>query len=286
MMKKFRVMLAVGLALVVAGCSFPSVGPTEKGKMVSPSGYSQDILQTGKHFKWFWQDLIRLDTSTQIANERVEDVVMSDRLMMSFNVQFRTRIHGNDSVLNAMFSDIKPEKNEITLSQVYNTYGKRTIHQVARAVLSQYSVDDVLRNYESIGNELHQRVTETLAREGSPLEVSNVVLGKPEPPASVMAVIQATEERREQEALEQASQAIEVVKRQNAIVLAELDREKKVIEAETLRDQNLIVAEGLSDALLEFRRLETMEKLGDSGSTIFYPYSDAGNVGLQNRIFR
>lgn len=274
------------MALALSGCGFPSVGPTEKGKMLSPSGYSPEVLNSGKHFKWWWHDLIILDTSTQVANERVEDVVMSDRLLMNFTVQFRTRIAGTPEVINAMFSDIKPVDGEVTLTQVYNTYGKRTVHKVARSVLSQYSVNDVLRNYEAIGNELHRRVTEELASEGSPLEVSNVVLGKPEPPASIMAVIQAVEERREQEAIEEANQAIETVKRQNAIVLAELDREKKIIESETLRDQNKIVAEGLSEALLEFRRLETMERLSESGSTIFYPYSDSGSVGLQNRIYK
>lgn len=273
------------IVLTVGGCGWSGVGPTERGKVLSPSGYSPDIKESGRHFLWFWQDMIKLDTSTQVADERIEDVVMSDRLMMDFTVQFRTRINGNDKVLNAMFSDIRPEDDQITLGKVYHTYGKRTVQKVSRSILSQYTVNEVLTNYEAIGDELHKAVTQTLLEEGSPLEVSNVVLGKPEPPQSIIAVIEAVEERREKEALEEANQAIEVVKRENAITLAELERQRKVIEAETLRDQNKIVAEGLSDALLEFRRLETLEKLGESGNTIFYPYSDSGSVGLQNRIY-
>lgn len=280
---KFFVVTMVFFSLT--GCGWSSVEPTEKGKVLSLSGYSGSIKQPGIHFMWFWQNMIKLDTSTVVADERIEDVVMSDRLMMNFTVQFRTRIDGSDQVLNAMFSDIRPVNDEISITKVYSTYGQRTVQKVARSVLSQYKVQEVLSNYEAVGSELHKKITDTLLKEGSPLVVSNVVLGKPEPPQSVMAIIQATEERREKEALEAAQQEIEVLKRKNAITLAELDREKKIIEAQALRDQNQIVDQGLSESLLKFRQLETMEKMSENGATVYFPYSDMGSVGLQNRIY-
>lgn len=282
-MKKFitAFMVAV-MVLFVSACSRETVPPASLGKVLSASGYSVDVKEPGKYWLAWWNDMVILDTSTQTVSERIT-VKMADNLDLSFVVRFRTRIAGNEKTINTMFSDIKHDNYKVDLQKVYSVYGKDVIQSASRSVVGKYRAEEVPQNFDKITQELHKLVTERLAN--SPLEVSNVTLADVVYPDVITKAIEAQAERRLAIETEENIRAVEMVKKTNELSLAKADYEIRVTRANALKAENEITAKGLSPLLLEYRRLDVMEKMADNHNTVFYPFEASGSSGLSNRIF-
>ncbi|QBX32474.1 SPFH domain/band 7 family protein [Pseudomonas phage PA1C] len=286
-MKKYvQFVFAILIALVVTGCSFEVIPPAHKGKLLTVNGYSPEVLEPGKLTVYGRDQLILLDGSVQTKNEQLT-VKMADKLDLTFTVSFRTRVAGNEQVINAMFNSITVVDNIVTLDQVYSIYGRDVVSSVSRSVLGKYKVEEVPANFDKITADLLAKLQE--AMKNSPLEVSNVTLGSLKYPSVITEAIEKQAERELAIQTENNQQAIEMTKRTNALKLAEADREVELTKARTLRDQNQIVAAGISEKLLQYRALEVQEKmansLGNSGSSIFVPYEALNSTGMSNRVF-
>lgn len=286
-MKFVKVAVAMLFAAILAGCSFDVIPPAHKGKILTTSGYNTDVLQPGKTTTWGRDQLILLDVSVQQKTERLT-VKMADKLDLTFEVSFRTRISAdNEDVVNTMFNSITVVDNIVTLQQVYNIYGRDVLASGARSVVGKYKVEEVPNNFDKITKELLARLQADLKT--SPLEVSNVTLGALQYPTVITEAIEKQAERELAIQTENNQQAIEMVKRTNALALALADKEVEITKANTLREQNEIVAAGLSDRLLQYRSLEVQEKMagaaGNTGSVIYVPYEAMGTSGLSNRVF-
>lgn len=282
MKKIYMAVMMMMFALVLTGCSYSTVPPATLGKILSGSGYSTDVKQPGKHVVWWWENLVTLDTSTQTVSE-VITVKMKDNLDMRFTVRFRTRLGGDDKTINAMFNDIRHEKYKVSLGMVYGVYGKDVVHNIGRSVMSKYNAGEVPQNYDLITQELHERLKERL--KDSPLEVSNVTLADVVYPKVITDAIESQQERLLAIETEENQQAIEMVKRTNELALVNAEYEIRMKRAQAIRDENEITSKGLSPALIEYRRIEAMEKISQNGNVIFYPYEANGTSGLTNRIY-
>lgn len=281
-MKKMMWVFVIISMFVITGCSRVTVPPATLGKVLSASGYSTEVIEPGKYWIPWWNNMVILDTGTQIVKEIV-DVKMNDRLDSTFEIRFRSRIAGNERVINSMFNDIRHEKYAVTLGHVYDVYGRDVVRATARSVLSKYDTEDVPQNFDRITAELVTSLNEAL--KNSPLEMSNVTLGKITYPPTITDAINAQAERRLAIETETNQQAIEMVKRTNQLKLAEADYAIRMEKARTIRDENLMTADGLNPMLLQYRALEVQEKMADNSNAIFVPYDALGSVGLQNRVF-
>ena len=149
-MKKIKSMLAaIGLAfalVLASGCEISTGPPAAKGKILSASGYSADVKETGKYWLFGFKNMVILDTSTQMISENI-NVKMSDNLDLPFQLHFRTRIHGDDKVINSMFNDITHENYHVSLGKVYQVYGRNVVTNAARSVMSKYKVAEVAVNF-------------------------------------------------------------------------------------------------------------------------------------------
>jgi regulator of protease activity HflC (stomatin/prohibitin superfamily) len=279
-MKNIMVVLIV--AMFATGCSRVTVPPAAKGKVLSASGYSVDVKEPGKYWLPWWNNMVILDTSTTVAKE-VVDVKMSDKLDTTFEVRFRTRIMGNDKIINAMFNDITHEKYQVSVDKVYSIYGRDVVRSTIRSVASKYTAEEIPNNFDKVTQELRTELTKAL--ENSPLEMSNVTIGAIIYPDTITAAINAQAERRLAIETEQNQQAIEMVKRTNELELAEAEYEIRMTRARAIRDENVTTAEGLKPELLQYRQLEVLEKLAENKNAVFVPYEALTNVGLQNRMF-
>ena len=278
----WTIMIITVLALSMAACKRVTVPPASKGKVLSASGYSQDVKEPGKYWLAAWNNMVLLDVSTGVQVEPVS-VKMADRLDMTFDVRFRTRINGSDRIINSMFNDIRHQNYQMTLEMIYNVYGRDVVRNVGRSVLSKYTAEEVPINYDKIVQELREAIV--VALENSPLEVSNITLGKIDYPRTVTEAIEAQAERRLAIETEENQQAIEMVKRRNELELEQANYEIRMTRARAVRDENETVAEGINPMLLQYRQLEVMEKIAESGNAVFVPYESLHNVGLQNRMF-
>ena len=280
MLKKMIVCAALALAMV--GCSKVTVPPAAKGKVLSAAGYSTDVKETGKYWLGWTEDMVILDTSTQTMAEAIQ-VKMADDLTLNLQVRFRTRISGNDKVINSMFNDIKHQNYQVTLPMVYGVYGKDMVQTVSRSVLSKYKVTEVANNYDKISNDLTEQLRKAMAN--SPLEVSNITMANIDYPDVIDNAIQKRNEREMAIETEANNQAVKMVERANELLLAAKDYDIRMKRAETVRDENNITAAGITPTLLQYRQLEVMEKMAENKAAIFVPYEAMGSSGLSNRVF-
>lgn len=277
-----KMMAVVAIALSMTGCGYYTVPPAAKGKILSTTGYSPDVKETGKYLLWGRDEMVVLDTSTQTYGEAIS-VKMQDNLDLKFVVKFRTRIAGDDKVINAMFNDIKHEAYQVTLPMVYKVYGQDVVQSVARSVVGKYSTEEVAANFDKITADLYSQLTTKM--KGSPLEMSNITLANLDYPDTVDQAYNAQAERKLQIETEANQQAVAMVKKTNELKLAEANYAIEMKKAETLRDTNATTSAGLSDKLLAYRALEVQEKMAENKAAIFVSYESLSNSGLSNRMF-
>lgn len=285
-MKLLSVIKSAALAMIAVvalqGCSFEVIPPAFKGKVLTTTGYNKEILEPGKETLWGRDELVLLETGTRTVAETIT-VKMDDRLDLTFDVRFRTRIGGNEKVLNQMFNDIQVKDKRVTLQQVYGVYGLDVVQSAARSVVGKYKTEEVGANFDKITSELSERLMKTMAN--SPLEVSNVTLGNLKYPEVITAAIEKQSERRLAIETETNQQAIETVKRDNQLRLAQLDRDIELTKAKTLRDANAITADGLSDRLLAYKALDVQGQMAENKAAVFVPYEAFSSPGMQQRVF-
>jgi len=274
--------LAMLATVMLTGCSFETIPPAYKGKILTTTGYNPEILEPGKLTTWGRDKLILLETGTRTVTETIT-VKMEDKLDLTFDVRMRTRIGGSDKALNGMFNDIQVKDSTVSLPQIYAVYGLDVVQSTARSIVGKYKTEDVGANFDKITSELQERLVKNMAN--SPLEVSNVTLGNLQYPKVITDAIEKQSERKLAIETETNQQAIETVKRENQLKLAQLDQDVELTKARTLRDANQITANGLSPLLLQYRALDVQSEMAKNNSAVFVPYEALGTTGFSNRVF-
>lgn len=277
-----KLVLVALATLVLAGCGRETVPPAALGKILSSSGYSTDVKQTGKHWLTWWEQMVLLDTSTQTISEQVT-VKLQDDLDLTFQVNFRTRIGGSESTINAMFNDIKHENYNVTLPMVYKVYGRDVVHKTAREVVSAYYTKEISKNFTKINDELHKALL--VAMKSSPLEVSNITIGHVKWPALITEAIEKQQSRELAIQTEVNDQAVKMVQKENELKLALADYEIRMTKARAIRDENKTTAEGLNPILLQYRQIEMMEKMSENKNAVFMPFEAMNTTGAQTRMY-
>jgi len=291
MKKKFISLLAVIVSIVVLqGCTQP-VPPAHLGKVLTKVGYTPDIHPPGlvPGFGPFSRSkLILLETGTRAITEKV-NVKLADKADLTFDVRFRTRIAGDERVINPMFNDITPVDQKVTLMSVYNTYGKMVVRNVSRQIMNDYKVDEVHSNYDRIGAELAIALEEKF--KNLPLDMSDVALGQIVWPQSLTAAIDATLTSRAEIAKIEADKKKEIADAKAREAIARANYAGEIVEAETLRDYNKTIADGISENFLRFKALQVQSsmieamKSNPNGNTVYMPYDAMGTIGAQMQMF-
>lgn len=280
-MKYIISLLAV--TVLITGCSFETVEPASKGKVLTTAGYTPDILEPGKYTLWGRDKLITLETNTATYMEKVS-VVLKDKLTLSVDVRFRGRIAGQQKTINAMFNDIRAgDDNVVTFNEVYAVYGRMAVRNKTREIISKYTVEDVHKNYARLSNEIGSVLLEAL--KATPLEISDVALGNIQYPEVVNEAINAAKKRDLSIKKEEAQAKIDLVKKKNERILAEADYQIEITKAKAIRDKNKIIGQGVTPELIELRRLEVLEKMAANERAVFMPVEAMTSTGAQVRMF-
>lgn len=286
-MKQLTKLLIATLCLFTVACTPVTVPPAHKGKFLTTSGYQPEVLEAGKYWEGFREDLVLIETQTGTYNEMVK-VILADKLTLHVEVRFRGRIDGADNVINAMFNDIQAgSDNRLVFNEVYAVYGKMAVQNKTREVVSKYNVDEVHKNYARLSGEISSALQDVLAN--TPLEISDVAVGNIQYPDVVTQAIEQAEERRLAIAKEQAQAEIEMTKKENERLLAEADYQVRITKAKSIRDENRIIGEGVTPELLRLKQLEVAEKLAENAtesSKVFLPVEALTGVGANVEMFR
>jgi len=283
-MKKINVIFMVVLLLMTAACSYELVPPASKGKKLTTSGYSLDILEPGMHTLWGRDKLILLQTNTQTYQESVK-IILQDKLTITASVRFRGRIAGSAKVITSMFNDIKPGKDNIVdFNEVYAVYGRMAVRNKTREMLSKYNVEDIHKNYARLSGEVSAALLEKLKK--TPLEISDIAIGNIAYPDVVTNAVSMAKERKMAIEKEEAQAQIELTKKKNERLLAEADYQIEITRAKAIRDKNKIIGEGITPALLKLRQLEVMEKMTENKNSVFMPYDAMMSTAAQMRMYK
>ena len=288
--KKAAVFLMVTLMLpllFVSGCEFATVPPAYKGKILTVAGYTPEVLPTSRMTLWGRDSLVLIETGTATLHESMK-VIMKDKMELAFDVKFRVRIDGSNKVLNTMFNDIIPAYSDatrqktITLLQVYNTYGKMIVRNIAREVLSDYTVMDVAENYKVISDKLYTQLTKSFL--AVPLQVSDSLLGAIQYPAIVTTAIEKAKAREMEIEEQKAKVEIAIEKKLGEEKLAIQEQKIRMIKANTIAKENKLIAGSISDKYLKYKSLEVQEAMASNKAAVFFPYESFGSLGVQTRI--
>lgn len=276
--------LAIVAVMTIQGCSLEYIPPASKGKILSTSGYNPETLEPGKYTLFGRDQMILLKTNTNTYREEVK-VILDDKLTLDVDVRFRGRISGSDSIINSMFNDIEAgEDNTVEFNEVYNIYGRMIVRNKTREILSQYSVEDVHKNYARLSKEIGKAIQDGL--KATPIEVSDVALGNIKYPEVVTAAVNSAKERDLAIKKEEAQAKIDLTKKKNERLLAEADYQIKLTKAKSIRDSNKIIGEGITEALLKLRALEVQEAMAENKSAVFMPYEAFTSPGAQVRMYK
>jgi len=279
-----RNLFIIAICLVVSACSFETVPPAHKGKILTTAGYKPELVPPSKLTLWGRDRLILVETATNVFKEKMT-VLMSDRLELTFDVRGRMRLSNDDKVIHAMFNDVVPNENSmVTTGMVYAKYGQMLVRNKAREVLSVYSIEDVHKKYAELSKQIYDELTESF--KGTPLSVSDVAIGQIKFPQVVTTAVESQKEREIAVGRERAQVEIELTKKRGEEQLAEASYRIRMIKAKTIRDENRTISESVTSEYLAYRKLEVMEMMAESGSTVFMPFEATGTTAAQIRMFQ
>ncbi len=258
-------LLALALAFSITGCN-EQVPAGHKGKILGKNGWQPEVFPPSKVwvetvFTTTPEQLFTMETTTSKYTQPIK-VKLKDKLELKAVVIFTCRINTTkDSVVGALFNDMKMDDSVVTTEEVYTKYGKQIVLQTAREIISQYNVDEVHANYARINGQLKVALATKL--KGLPISLSNATIGEIQYPAIVTKAINEAKERRMAIEKEEAQVQIELTKKKGAEELAKADYKIKMLEAKRIRDYNAMTAKGITSQLLTLRKLELREKALD-----------------------
>lgn len=285
-MKKILMLALTIGALMMTGCSYDYVPQGTKGKVLDRSGFHPEVYPPSRVNVGLHGNLVLVETVTKTVNETIT-VRMQDDMNLVAQVRFQLRMGEKPESLNAVFNDIKPEKDRtITLEQVYNVYGKMIVNKVTREVLSEYKINEVQKNFKFISAKIYKQVLEEF--KPTPLIITDVALGKLDYPDVIDEAIQSAAKRELEIKQAEADVQVRLTELKGKEQVAKGEYRIKMEEAKRIRDYNKMVGEGITPQLLELRRLEVQEMMAskiDKGDTVFIPYGSQDSIGMQTRMF-
>lgn len=287
MFKKIMTVLTITLTAFTFGCNRVTVEPAQLGKVLSPSGYSNEVLVTGKYTLGMREELVILDTATNTYAESM-NVILSDKLTLTFDVKYTGRIRKDTKVINAMFNDITHGGDyKIMFQEVYSIYGQPKVRNISREVMSKYTVEDVHANYSRISEEINVALLD--AFKGTPIELSSVALGDIRYPDVVTNAVSEAKKRNMEIEKEVAQAKIELLKKENELTLIKADYEIEMTKARTVADANKVMGESVTPALLELKRIEVSKVIagnsGKQGNTVYMPVESLTSSAAQIKMY-
>lgn len=256
MNKKLLLLLVVVLlGMLNIGCQ-ESVPPGYIGMIMTPNGLSGEILSPGSHMCYNRDQLYLIDASEEVVSEPLS-ILCADDLNFKFDLKIRSRLKNNNSkeILQLLkMKGSKLQQGKISFQELYTTYVKPLARSIARGVVSKYKTTEIRENRSSIQKQIQQQLVKSL--EGTPMEVVMVVTSNFDYPDVITKAVEKKGMRQIEIDEQKAIQAMELVKANARLILAEKMRQVRTVEAEAESTYYRIIGGSLSDNYLRLRSLE------------------------------
>ncbi|PCJ96805.1 MAG: Band 7 protein [Hyphomicrobiales bacterium] len=291
-MKSILIMGALAISLAACG-QIVEVPPATEGKILTQNGYLPDTYTPSVFRLEFCglpgqvcDKLILVDKSDKSAKESFKLLMPKDQLNMRFDLRMTASIRNNQT--DQILAKITPEYissrvGMIDFNRVYITYAQPVIREVTRSVISKYSINEINSSRNAVNAELVKALE--LALKSTPIKLKTVGLADIQFPEFITKQKEESAARREAIKREQAEKQIRLIQLETELAAAKANRAVRREKALAAAEENDIFAKSVTKEYLEYKKLEVLEKLAESGSSVFVPFNALDEVGLSQKVF-
>jgi hypothetical protein len=253
--------------MMLGGCRFldEQVPPGYYGMVQTPDGLTGELLRPGYHQCYGRDKLILIEAKEAVSNEPLK-ILCADELNFEFDIIVRYTLAARNpkdvmGILDIMGANIKwvGDIGVLHLSVLYNTYVKPTIVSKARAVVSRYRTTDIRNARAEIDKAIWDGVNNDL--KGTPVAIKLINSSNYDYPEVITNAMEAKRKREIAIDEEKAKQAVELLKADNRLKIANKMREVRTAEGQAEAVYVEILGKALTSDYLELRRIEALSGL-------------------------
>lgn len=288
------------LILGIVGCYGPhvEVKPAEYGKVMSHEGYSEAFYDQPTSFllPYSWRGtyhLVVIDGADHPIIEPMTVFMPEDKLTLEFEVRGTATVTPDKTRNETLFKKgdfVNDEKNDnirkLPFTKVYKTYGEPVIRTTARAVVSQYSISEVLSNLENVSSEIESKVRVEL--KNTPIDLLRLNLAAVNPPKVVVMAQEAKKKREIEVEQANADKMVKLTEADAALEVAKKQQQVDLLEAETQVLVEKKLSESVNEAFVTQRMMKIYEAHAKNGKLLIVPTdllrNPAGQFTLTQKI--
>lgn len=295
-MNKIKALCCVLIASVaLAACGKKiEIPPAHVGKVLTKDGFREDILAPSKSRLepcfFYCDSLVLVEASDYAVEESLVVFMPKDELNMTVDVRGVYQINNSDTkVINGIFNRITAEPtNEtnvsiITANKIYNTYVVQVIRENVRSFLTQYTINDIQENRESINALLIEHIREKTKH--LPIQPTQFGMADVQLPKVILEAKEAAKQREIAIQQEEANKLVALTKASAELEIAEKDRAVRLLRARTTKEENQIMAAAVTPTFLQYRYLEVLQDMANNPNTVFLPYDALQTPGASIKMF-
>lgn len=287
----FKALAVAALALSMAGCSWfigekVTVNPGEVAKIQTKTGYKEGFI-TNRTFRLdscitYCDSLVKFDATVRSRSETIKLVFPEDRIEFQFDLTFTFYVP--EERYDEVFTLVRPSKVDdqffISIADVYNTFARDMLIEESRSFLTQFKIDDVIVNRETIGARLRAHLIEYM-KEHSVVNVRYASITNEVWPAPILAAMEAAATKRESIATENAQ--LEVARVQHERMLEEEDMRREIEMRKASNDVQIAIEIGksMTNSYVKYLELQALLNMSNNPNTVFTAVPLSPAVTLQ-----
>lgn len=263
-----------------------SVGQTEIGFIRGKSGIKNEPIGPSSFRLPFVppggvpSHLINIDTSRFDENETLKLFMPKDELQMDFEVRGVYSVPKSEAY--NVVTQIPPTAKDssgrrikyVNSREVYSRYADNIVNSTCRALLSQYSIHQVMEQQEQISQTLKDTISAKFEEKQLPIRVLEFTLGQLTPP-SVIIEAQETAKKREIKIKEaEADRLVQMEEAATRLEVAKKEQEVDLLEAQTQAEVEQILSKSVNNAFVTQRALKILDALATSDNKVFFMPAD------------
>lgn len=279
-MKKMLIMGMMGIMGMIVGCRGPvvEIPPSCKGKLNTPDGLDEGILEPSTFrldFVLFGvgDSAIIVDGSDFSDKEELVVFLPKDKLNLKVDARFTASISTDKANLNKVFSKVPADEmgertSFISMRKIFDTYGRNTLREVVRSVLTKYDLQYIMENRDTVNKEIIDATV--LMTKNTPVSFSQLGLADLQPPKIIVEAQEAAKEKEVAIAKAEAETAIKLQQATSALQVALKQQEVELTEAETQLKVDQLLSKGVSETWVTQKMLRNMEAMITSTNKVFF----------------
>ncbi len=274
-----KMIMIMGVLGMLMGCGpLVEVPPSCKGKLNTPSGLEEGIIEPST-FRLDYvlvgvgDSAIIVDGSDFADREELVVFLPKDKLNLKVDVRFTASISTEVANLNKVFGKVPADElrdrvSFIPMKKIFDTYGRNTLREVVRSVLTKYDLQYIMENRDLVNAEIIKQTIEMT--KNTPVSFSQLGMADLQPPKIIVEAQEAAKEKEVAIAKAEAETAIKLQQATSALQVALKQQEVELTEAETQLKVDQLLSKGVSETWVTQKMLRNMEAMILSTNKVFF----------------